>query len=190
MSDFPQAPTTTTTTTTTVTGGRLHLDISYIKTIPGILRIVEIILCIILFICAVTANTTWGGSFGASGWGAFVGFVGFLLVIAWLVFYLFHVHEAAANVPWLLIEMICYAIWTFFLIIAGIALAVLSGSYAGLYCNNLILRCWWNQVHSAAGAASFFAFAAAVVFGFQTFLIFRDWRNRTASLRSPIQGHP
>lgn len=46
MSDFPQAHTThthTTTTTTTVTTGRAHLDVSYIKTVPGILRIVEIV---------------------------------------------------------------------------------------------------------------------------------------------------
>jgi len=184
MSDFPQAHTThtTTTTTTTVTGGRVHLDVSYIKTVPGILRMVEIVLCIILFICSVSACSA-GYSFGECGWGAFVGFMGFILVIAWLLFYLFHIHEMAANVPWLLIELIFYTIWTFFLLVAGIALAVLSSRFANGYGSA-------SKVSSGAGAASFFAFAAAVVFGFQTFLIFRDWRSRSVAARGPIQGHP
>jgi len=184
MSDFPQAHTThtTTTTTTTVTGGRVHLDVSYIKTIPGILRIVEIVLCIILFICAVSACSA-GWSLGECGWGSFVGFMGFILVIAWLLFNLFHIHEMAANVPWLLIELIFYAIWTFFLLVAGIALAVLSARWSNVYG-------WGAKVSSGAGAASFFAFAAAVVFGFHTFLIFRDWRSHSVAARGPIQGHP
>jgi len=181
MSDFPQAHTThtTTTTTTTVTGGRVHLDVSYIKTVPGILRIVEIVLCLILFICSVSAcSVLW--HFGNCGWGGFVGFLGFFLVLAWLFFYLFHVHDAAPNVPWLLIELIFYAIWTFFLLVAGIALAVLASDWGNDY--------WGSKIRSGAGAGSFFAFAAAIVFGFHTFLVFRDWRNR--SPRGPIQGHP
>jgi len=184
MSDFPQAHTThtTTTTTTTVTGGRVHLDVSYIKTVPGILRIVEIVLCIILFICSVSACSVIT-SIGQCGWSSFVGFMGFILVIAWLLFYLFHIHEMAANVPWLLIELIFYAIWTFFLLVAGIALAVLSANASGW-------GGWWSKVSSGAGAGSFFAFAAAIVFGFHTFLIFRDWRSRSVAARGPIQGHP
>jgi len=184
MSDFPQAHTThttTTTTTTNVTSGSPHLDVSYIKTIPGILRIVEIVLCIILFICSVSTCSVW--SFGECGWAAFVGFMGFILVIGWLLFYLFHVHELAPNVPWLLVELIFYAIWTFFLLVAGIALAVLASKWSGA-------GSVWAKVSSGGGAGSFFAFAAAIVFGFQTFLIFRDWRSRTASMRGPIAGHP
>ncbi len=34
--------------------------------------------------------------------------MGFLLVIGWLLFYLFHVQEAAVNVPWLSIVSAYY----------------------------------------------------------------------------------
>jgi len=185
MADFPQSHTThttTTTTTTTIGGGRIQLDVSYIKTIPGILRIVEIVLLIILFICSVSACSIWNA--GQCGWGGFVGFVGFLLVIGWLLFYLFHVQDAAPNVPWLLIELIFYVMWTFFLLVTGIALAVLSADAYYWYGNY-----YGTTVRSGAGAGSFFAFITAVVFGFHTFLIFRDWRSRT-SARGPVQGLP
>jgi len=190
MADFPQSHTThTTTTTTTVTAGRVHLDVSYIKTLPGILRIVELVLCIIVFICAVSACSwaNWYGNGGACGWAGFVGFVGFLLVTTWLLFYLFHVHDVSANVPWLLIELIIYAVWTLFFFIAGIASAVAASEVQNVTYYNT----YYARVRDGSAAGSFFAFAAAGVFGFQTFLLFRDWqRNRTPSRASNIGGHP
>jgi len=190
MSDFPQAHTTTTTTTqhtATITTGRIQLDVAYIKTIPGILRIVEIVLCIILFICAVSACSGWYiYGRGNCGFASFVAFMGFIFVIGWLLFYLFHVHDSAPNVPWLLIELIFYAVWTFFLVISGIVLAVLSADTYGL-----IYYQYAGTTHASAGAGAFFAFAAAIAFGFQTFLLFQAWRaHRIANPRQPMAGHP
>jgi len=185
MADFPQSHTThTTTTTTTTSGGRVHLDISYIKTIPGILRIVELVLCIIVFICAVSACSGFYGGSGACGWAGFVGFVGFLLVTAWLLFHLFHVYDAAPNVPWLLIEMIVYAAWTLFFLIAGIACAVAAADVSSVAYQHVFL----SRYRDGNGAASFFSFVAAIVFGAQTFFLFRDWNSNRTSASRPV-GH-
>jgi len=162
----------------------MHFDGSYIKTIGGILRIVELALLIILLICSASASSGYGyGSSGGGGWGVFVGLIGFFVVLAWLLFYLFHIHDKAPNVPWLLIEMIFYAVWFVFLLITGIVLAVLASE------TQYIIGYYWSNIHSSAGAGAFFAFLTAVVFAVHLFFIFKNWRNRT-TIQNPIGGHP
>jgi hypothetical protein len=103
---------------------------------------------------------------------------------------MFHVYDVVLpNVPWLLIEFIFYAIWTFFLVIAGIVLAALAGRYSQ-FASYSYNSGYLKTGVSSAGAGSFFAFAAAIAFGIQTFFLFRDWRARSASTRTNIQGHP
>jgi len=182
MSDYPTSQQTrVTVTSTTVTATRPQLDFNYVKTLPGILRIVEIALSIIVFICSVS-GCSWHSH---AGFGAFVGFVGFILVTALLVLSVMHVFDSYPQIPWILFELIFYAIWTFFFLVAGSCLAALA-SYSTVL--NGIL--YYNYCRGAAGAGSFFAFAAMLVFGIDTFFKFREWRSRITLARGGVGGGP
>jgi hypothetical protein len=115
-------------------------DFGYVKTLPGILKIIEVVLSIITF--ALSMSEPWG--YLGGGWVNFVAINGFIFPFIWGLLHMFGV------VPQILmnyfIELIYYALWTLFYFIAGIVAAV-QGSIP------------------VVGAASFFSFSCMIVFG-------------------------
>lgn len=141
---------TTTVTNTTVTPV-IRFDKTYLRTTPGILKVAQIILDLIGFIC-ISVSYQWWQSRG--GWFNTVSMTGFWFTGIMLLFYLFHVIEKFYKVPWLKIEFVFCAVWTFFYLLA----ASLAADY--------------GRHDEAYGAAAFFGFAAMVVYGFDAYLKF------------------
>ncbi|KAF2357298.1 Marvel domain [Trinorchestia longiramus] len=149
---FPDAHMTTTTTRVTPT---LRFDPSYIRTIPGIIKIVEMILNLIGYI---SISVSINALHSRAEWFGFVSMTGFWLTGFLLVFYVMHVIEKFHMVPWLKIELGYTALWTFFYFTASLAAAL------------------WGGYYEAYAVAAFFGFAAMLLYGADAFLKFRAWR--------------
>lgn len=149
--------TQTTTQQTTTTSSQVGLQIDYVKSIPGILKIVEIVVSIVTFICA-SIRLGWVPLGG--GWVQFVSMTAF---ISTFVFFIFHflniISKIPANIPWNLIEFIYYCIFT------------------GLYLIAAIVAAARGNLDPSIGATAFFGFVATVVYGIDTFFQFRNWRS-------------
>ncbi|XP_013403699.1 plasmolipin [Lingula anatina] len=147
--------TTTTTTTTTESSSGIGPQMQYLKSIPGILQIVEIVLSLIVFICA-SIPLGWVGYGG--GWVQFVSMTAFLTTAAIFVIIFLNILPRLPG-PWTLILFIYYAVFVVLYLIAAIVCAVRAP--------------YW----SAVGAAAFFAFVVMIVYGVDAFFRFRTWRE-------------
>ncbi|XP_011303369.1 plasmolipin [Fopius arisanus] len=163
-SGFPGQHTTTTTVTNSHTTHErnIRMDISYIKTIPGMLKCGQVVLNFLGFLCIIVtrySNESRGNWFNTVAMGGFW-FTGILLVM-----YIFHVVEKFYKIPWIKIELIFCGIWTVFYLLAA-ALAADHG-----------------RVSEGYGAAAFFGFCAMIAYGFDTVLKFRAYKTG-----APAQG--
>ncbi|XP_053973509.1 CKLF-like MARVEL transmembrane domain-containing protein 4 [Hylaeus anthracinus] len=155
---FPGQHTTTTTvtTTSTTTQPNIRFDTSYIRTVPGMLKVAQVAFNLLGFIC-ITASSQ--GNTSRGGWFNTVAMIGFWCTGILLVFYLFHIVEKFSKIPWLKVEFIYCAIWTAFYLLA----AALAADYA--------------KVVEAFGAAAFFGFCAMVAYGYDAWLKFQGVRS-------------
>nr|CAH7728406.1 unnamed protein product [Callosobruchus chinensis] len=149
---FPGQHSTTTTvkTSSTTVVTTIRFDQSYIRTLPGLLKIAMVVTNLIGFICiecsGVFSYHTRGSYFN------FVSMTAFWVTGILLLLYLFHVIEKLYKIPWLKIEFVFDAIWVILYLIAA-SLAVSFGPEAYI-------------------AAGFFGFCAMVMYGFDAFLKF------------------
>jgi len=153
----------------------LQMDIRYpIRNVLGIARLSQFLLGIIVLICIGVAEISNSGS-------AFVYFVAVASLVTSLIFLIFftlHFPETGpfAKLPWNLGEFALLALWAVFYLISGIMTAVWSNGWKHTAGN----------MHSAYGAASFFCFAAAVVYGACAFIYFGRWRSNTTTASSSV----
>jgi len=134
---------------------------TYFRTIPGLLKIVEIIFTILTF--AISFGCIWWSHLGG-GWVEFTGIISFIIITCWLILHLINwIPQIFLN---LLLEIICYCIMTVILLISGIVAAARAET-AGFY---------WD-CKSTVGATSFFAFAAAITCGVDAILQFMAYRG-------------
>lgn len=152
--NMPTTYTTTTSTTKVVITPRF--DPSYIRTIPGMLKIFRIVMDLLGFICVMTSGLYY---WSRANWFSFVSMTSFWVTGIILFFYLFHLIERTHFLPWMLMEFIFCTIWTLFYLIA----AALVAAYG---------------VNEAFAAASFFGFCAMIAYGYDAFLKYRGWRNQ------------
>jgi len=152
--------TTTTTITETHVQTNIRFDPAYLKTIPGIVKLVCVLLNIIVFICGVSTSNFWRST-TTMEWSYFVSMTAFWVTSILIVMYLFHFMEKLHVIPWAVIEMGFCALWTFFYITVGIDCAVNSAKYKNT---------------AALAALAFFAFVAAIAYAFDAFLKFKCWR--------------
>ncbi|KAK1120324.1 hypothetical protein K0M31_012308 [Melipona bicolor] len=155
---FPAQHTTTTTvtTSTTTTQPNIRFDPCYTKTLPGMLKILQMALNLLGFIC-ITVSSQSNSSRGA--WFNTVAMGGFWFTGILLVFYMFHIIEKFSKIPWLKIEFIFCGLWTIFYVLA----ASLTAGHATYI--------------EAFGAAAFFGFCAMVVYGYDAWLKFHASRS-------------
>ncbi|KAM3959129.1 CKLF-like MARVEL transmembrane domain-containing protein 4 [Aphomia sociella] len=131
----------------TVFNTEVRFDSSYIRTIPGIIKIVVIVFNLIGFIC-VQSSAFWSNGRGV--YFNFVAALAFLYSGALLLCYMFHVVEKYHNIKWLKIEMITSIVFVFLYVIAS-TVAVAFGS-------------------PAFSAAGFFGYLAMVLYGSEAFM--------------------
>ncbi|KAJ8929300.1 hypothetical protein NQ314_018007, partial [Rhamnusium bicolor] len=154
-SGFPGQHTTTTTvqTSNTTIETTIRFDPSYIRTVPGILKIAAVVrkmlvLSLLGFICIEASGVFSYHTRGS--WFNFVAMTGFWFTGILLALYLFHIVERFYRIPWLKIEFLFCAIWALFYLIAS----CLAVTFA-------------VEAYIAAGV---FGFLAMVVYGIDAFL--------------------
>ncbi|XP_060810948.1 CKLF-like MARVEL transmembrane domain-containing protein 4 [Amyelois transitella] len=151
---FPgQHTTTTTVTSSTTVQTNLRFDPLYVRTIPGILKVVQVLSSLIGFLCIQCSrysHLSKGSYFIWISMFAFW-FTGILLFL-----YLFHMVEKFYKIPWLKIEFVFCALWTLlYLIAASLATTVYNGGYS---------------------AGAFFGFVATLAYAIDAFLKYRGVR--------------
>jgi hypothetical protein len=77
---------------------RAKPDVTYIQTLPGMLKILIIILNILVFFCAAIGGP---GYYSGSGLATFVATTGFTITLLLLMLYLFHVVDMMPQIPWI-----------------------------------------------------------------------------------------
>lgn len=140
-----------------------HCPPPYLQTIPGILKIVEMVFCILTFAISFGGgcnfpSTDWHSLGG--GWVEFSGISSVITITIWFILHIINfIPQILVN---FLIEFITYCVMCVCLIISGIVAAARAG-----HCNGSV------------GAASFFAFATAIIIGVDAFLQFMNYRQGT-----------
>ncbi|XP_036368495.1 CKLF-like MARVEL transmembrane domain-containing protein 7 isoform X1 [Octopus sinensis] len=146
-----------------------RLDLSYLMSQRGVLKVLQIVFTLIAFICACINPwwTRWGGA-----WVQFVAISAF----AWsLLSFFFHICNAFNNQNahrFHVAEAILYSIFTICLLSAGIIAAIRAYS------------------RSSIVAATIFTIMATVLYGVESILLFRDWSDSRGSNSSAGRPQP
>ncbi|XP_032364191.1 CKLF-like MARVEL transmembrane domain-containing protein 7 [Etheostoma spectabile] len=120
----------TTTTTTTRTSADGVLNAGYTRTIPGLLKIGQMLALLTAFLCVHCV-------YGWPSWAVMQFFEVVMLwfLIAFLIFFLMHLFRLQARMPcinWPLTEFFHYSVGSVLVFIASIAAAVKSGGVSAL----------------------------------------------------------
>ncbi|XP_070692040.1 CKLF-like MARVEL transmembrane domain-containing protein 7 [Pempheris klunzingeri] len=147
----------TTTTTTTRTSGDGVLNTGYTRTIPGLMKIGQMVALLVAFLCVHCAR-------GWPNWAAFQFFevVTLWFLIALLIFFLMHLFRLQGKMPcinWPLTEFFHYSVGTILIFIASIVAAVKSvgvsalvvGSVFGFIATFLMAVSLWTSYSVTCG---------------------------------------
>lgn len=176
----PPPPSTTITLNTDPTPGasvtEIHLDIGYFKTLPGILKICQLILGIVCMACAAPARGLRGSSFGIghNHWFLFVVVTAFILTLMWSFFYFLQMRDSIqANLPfsWLKLEYF-YTVVVFILyFISFIVILAGFGWCAGTS---------WCDARIAAGVL---AILNTIMYGLGAYILHNDYKATPPELQ-------
>ncbi|XP_025076528.1 MARVEL domain-containing protein 1-like [Pomacea canaliculata] len=140
-------------TTTKPSGNqeKIRLDVEYVRTIPSILKIVEIVLDILVLICASIDDWYYVGG----GWVQFVAASALGTTVILFIFHFFQLISQLSG-PWNLIEIIYCGIYVILFLIAAIVSAVRA------------------HLEPSIVAACFFCFAALAVYTLDVVIMYRN----------------
>ncbi|KAH8873219.1 hypothetical protein EWB00_011407 [Schistosoma japonicum] len=126
------------------------INVGFVRSLSGILKLCQILLSCIVLIC-VAATTAWS-IYPSGGWVNFVASVTLICASVFYIFYLFNLIRKLPG-PWIIIEfsvlLICTFFWFITLIVAAanngkgsgaIAAAVFSAVALGVYITELATR--------------------------------------------------
>lgn len=153
--------TTKMTTTETHVQTNIRFDPSYLKSIPGAIKVVALLLNLIVFICGVSASNYWRST-SVLEWSYFVSMTAFWVTLILIVMYLFHFIEKFHVIPWAVIELGFCGLWSFFYLTTSIDNAVNAAKF---------------KQTSALSALAFFGFVACGVYAADAFLKYKCWRS-------------
>lgn len=151
----PYQPTTEPVHARNVLGG-IRCDVEYLKSYFGILKVVEVVLSLISFICIETIMmcSPCGGVY----FFEFVSCSAFVVTGVLLLIFSLNLHTKVLHVNWNLTDLVNTAASTFF-----------------FFLSSLVLSCI-NHNTEAEIAAVVFGFLVTGVYGVNTFLAVRRWR--------------
>lgn len=128
----------------------IRINVPYFRTIPGIIKLVQLGLGIICMACASPARVS------ATHWFLFVAVTAFIATLLWCFIYFLSIREALKlPINWIMSELLNTSIFAFLYMIAFIAQlsvwSALSGSYTA---SNIAAGVFgiFNTVAYAAGA--------------------------------------
>ncbi|XP_058485066.1 CKLF-like MARVEL transmembrane domain-containing protein 4 [Solea solea] len=136
--------------------GGIRCDMEYLKSHFGILKVVEVVLSLIAFICIETIMmcSPCGGVY----FFEFVSCSAFVVTGVLLLIFTLNLHTKVPHVNWSLTDLINTAASTFFFVLSSLVLACM------------------NHNTGAEIAAVIFGFLVTAVYGVNTFLAVRKWR--------------
>jgi len=154
-SALPTTHRTYTSTTTTAIDMTIRFDPAYVRSLPGTLKVVQLVLNLLGFICVSVARNSNAHN---ANWFSFVSMGGFWITLLLLLLFLFHIIERLHFIPWLLAETVYCGIWTFIYFTAATAVASI-GHYEGVFV-----------------AAAVFGYLAMLAYGFDAYLKYIAWK--------------
>ncbi|XP_075045377.1 plasmolipin [Mixophyes fleayi] len=171
MAEFP-AKVSTQTSTPPESSGRMFsgLDVNFIRSIPGILMMVEMVLGLLVWVLVADSHY---GSAPAYGWVMFVAVTCWLLTVILFVLILLQMQRKISVVPWPIVVFGYHAAATLLYITAFITCA------ASVRVGNPGV----NE-HNKRAAASFFAGLVMVAYGGSAFFSFKEWRGAGSNAAS------
>lgn len=134
------------------------VDMSFIRSIPSILMIAEIVLGLLHW--AIIAGTPFYQA-PAYGWVMFVAVTAWLLTIILFLLILCSVRRKLPSVPWTLVVMVYFGVVTVLYLIA------FSVNAAFVYVN----------YYGHFAAAAFFAAVVTIAYGASAFFAYLDWKG-------------
>lgn len=144
-----------TETTTTSTGDGISLQSGYLRSLRAYLKIGEMVLCLIAFICS---SIDWWVPLG-QGWAQFVFISALITTLIFFIFHLFNVFSKLPG-PWVFIEFVYYAVYCVLIFIAVIVCLARGAQYN----------------HGGIIAATVFGMAALALYCVDTFFMYREWQ--------------
>ncbi|XP_016320780.1 plasmolipin-like [Sinocyclocheilus anshuiensis] len=163
MADFPGKVSTQTSSNEPqrTYGVPAMVDMDFIKSVPGILLLTEIIVGLLVW--ALIAATSYTSD-PAYGWVMFVSVTLWLLSIALFVVLLLRFYQSLPSVPWPLVLMVFYVVAAVLYITAFLADAVSVPPH-------------WYLWHGHLGASAFFAIVVTLLYGASSYFAYLDWRG-------------
>ncbi|XP_041989284.1 MARVEL domain-containing protein 1-like [Aricia agestis] len=176
---FPgQHTTTTTITSSTTVQTNIRFDSSYMQTLPGILKVIQVGASLLGFISALCSSFS---HLSKSQYFMWISMIAFWYTGILLGFYLFHIVEKFYKIPWLKMEMCFTCLWAPLYLLAAILAITVEDS--------------------AHYAAAFFGFCATAAYALDAFLKWRGVRagglaqgtrvvsKQTTSVAPPREGY-
>nr|XP_033799654.1 plasmolipin [Geotrypetes seraphini]XP_033799655.1 plasmolipin [Geotrypetes seraphini] len=167
MAEFPSKVSTHTSTREAsgfFTLGTPTCDVAFLKSVMGILMMVEIVLGLLVW--ALIADSHYH-PYAAYHWVMFVAIFCWLMTIILLVIYLLQLHVKLHMLPWSIVLMMFNLCATILYIIAFITCAASVSPTSEKS----------SQEYNKRAAASFFACLVMIAYGANTFLTFVEWRG-------------
>lgn len=175
MADFPSKVTTETSSPNSQNsqqGGNslrglassvaVRMDISFIRSIPAILMMAEIILGLLHWVLIASALYT---TIPAYGWVMFVAVTFWILTIVLFSLTLFGVQQNMTTIPWSLTVMVYHGVATVLYLTAFLANAVsVVHFYGGFFYGHM-------------AAAAFFGAVVTVAYGASAYFSYLNWRG-------------
>ncbi|XP_040265545.1 plasmolipin [Bufo bufo] len=165
MAEFPAKVSTQTSSPDASSGGGCcpRPDITFLRSIPGILMMVEILLGLLVW--ALIADTYYRFAPGY-GWVMFVAIICWVLTIMLFTIILLQLQRRIPFIPWPLTVFIYHAAATVLYVTAFITCAA-----------SVNIGIVNHSDYSRRGAASFFACVVMIAYGANTFFSFMEWRG-------------
>ncbi|KAK6480065.1 CKLF-like MARVEL transmembrane domain-containing protein 4 [Huso huso] len=137
--------------------GGMRWDTDYLKSNFGILKIIQVVLALIAFICIETIMecSPCGGLY----FFEFVSCSAFVITGVLLLVFILNLHTKVPQINWSLTDLVNTGVSTFFFFLASIMLAAL------------------NHRTGAEVTAVVFGFLVTTVYAFNTFLAVKKWRQ-------------
>ncbi|XP_067276570.1 plasmolipin isoform X2 [Pseudorasbora parva] len=137
-----------------------RVDMDFIKSIPGILLLAEIVVGLLVW--ALIASTPYASLYAAYGWVLFVSVTLWLLSIALLVVLLLRIHQSLPSIPWPLVFMVFYVV-----------AAVLY--LTAFFTNAASVPFMYYRGH--LGTSAFFAIVVTLLYAASSYFAYFGWRG-------------
>lgn len=172
MADFPSKVNTETSSPNSQQGGNslrglasnvtIMVDTSFIRSIPAILMIAEIVLGLLQWALIASGPYTW---LPVYGWVMFVAITLWILTIVLFLMILFGAQQQLTFVPWPLTVMVYHGVATVLYLTAFLANAATVDKF--------IIFNYYRHL----AAAAFFGAVVTVAYGASAFFSYLDWKG-------------